>query len=243
MYIYFFLFGICSGSFINGCSYRLINNESFYPRSHCDHCNHILSPHELIPILGWIFLKGRCPSCHYRIPARYPLIELLCGILFVSCYIHFELSLKLLFYIPLIITTLLLALIDLDTYIIKDRLVLLCLFFILSLIIIEPNPILECILGFFVLSLPLTLIALITQSIGFGDIKLLAIFGILFGPLKLLFSFMTSCFLAAIPAAYWILTKQKTGQDQIPFGPFLVAGILLFIFLDDTNITELFSFF
>jgi len=241
-YVYFFLLGSCIGSFINSYSTRMIHHESFYPRSHCDHCNHILYWYELIPIISWFLLKGRCLYCHHPISFRYPCIELLCAFLFTYSYNQFNFSISLLFYLTLISTLLVIALIDLDTYIIKDRLILFILLISLTLSFMESKPLIECILGFFIISLPLTLVALLLQGIGFGDIKLLAVCGLLLGPIKIVLSFIAACLLASIPSLYWIMTKQKTGKDEIPFGPFLVAGIILLIFIDESIIQKLILF-
>ena len=89
--IMIFIIGICFGSFFNVVGYRLPNDMSIiYPPSHCTNCNHKLGALELIPILSYIFQKGRCKHCHEKISLFYPMFELLTGVLFVLGYLAYK---------------------------------------------------------------------------------------------------------------------------------------------------------
>ena len=90
-----FILGLVFGSFYNVVGYRLPNNMSIaFPASHCPNCNHKLKFYELIPVLSYIFLKGKCSSCKKRISIFYPFFELLTAILFTISYLIFGFNLK-----------------------------------------------------------------------------------------------------------------------------------------------------
>jgi leader peptidase (prepilin peptidase) / N-methyltransferase len=85
-----FVFGLCFGSFLNVCIYRLPRDKSVVaPRSACPHCGDPIPPYHNIPVLSWLLLRGKCRACKRPISPRYLLVELLTGLLFVACYSHF----------------------------------------------------------------------------------------------------------------------------------------------------------
>ena len=96
MSLLFFALGTIFGSFYNVVAYRLPKGESIiYPSSHCPNCNHQLKPLELIPILSYILQKGKCINCKSKISIFYPISEIICGLLFMICYLSFGFSLEL----------------------------------------------------------------------------------------------------------------------------------------------------
>lgn len=84
--IYLFVIGLCAGSFANACIYRWVAETSLFPRSRCTVCGHEIAWYDNIPILSYLFLRGKCRHCHTAISLRYPAVELLMGCLFVSAY-------------------------------------------------------------------------------------------------------------------------------------------------------------
>lgn len=89
-----FALGLCFGSFLNVCIYRLPLGKSVVaPRSACPHCGDMIPPYHNVPVLSWIILGGKCRACKNPISPRYLLVELLIGILFLACYLHFGLTL------------------------------------------------------------------------------------------------------------------------------------------------------
>lgn len=90
MEILIFIIGLCVGSFINVCIYRVPKGESVvYPSSHCTKCNYRLRWYDLIPILSYIALGGRCRNCGEKISVRYPVVELLIAFIFLMIfYLH-----------------------------------------------------------------------------------------------------------------------------------------------------------
>ncbi|HEY6339486.1 MAG TPA: prepilin peptidase [Candidatus Sulfotelmatobacter sp.] len=120
-----FLFGLCFGSFLNVCIYRLpLDLSVVTPRSACPKCKHAIAFYDNIPVLSWLMLGGRCRNCKTRISPRYALIELLTASLFLACYWHFGLTLATLKYC--IFGFLLLGLIftDAETKLLPDKLTL-----------------------------------------------------------------------------------------------------------------------
>ena len=94
-----FAFGLLFGSFLNVCIYRLPRDLSVVlPGSACPKCEKPIAFYDNVPVLSWIFLRGRCRNCHTRITPRYAIVELLCGGIFLACYVHFGLTLALLKY-------------------------------------------------------------------------------------------------------------------------------------------------
>jgi leader peptidase (prepilin peptidase)/N-methyltransferase len=89
-----FALGLCFGSFLNVCIYRLPLGKSVVtPRSACPHCGDLIPLYHNVPVLSWLILRGKCRACKQPISSRYLLIELLTGVLFLSCYAHFGLTL------------------------------------------------------------------------------------------------------------------------------------------------------
>ncbi len=92
--IIFAVIGACFGSFLNVIAHRSVQGRSWWgsERSKCESCGHVLSAYELVPVLSWLFLRGRCRSCGAKISVRYLLIEILCAVMAVMIYSHWGLS-------------------------------------------------------------------------------------------------------------------------------------------------------
>lgn len=221
-----FILGTIFGSFLNVVIYRLPQKESIIVgRSHCPKCNHVIRPTELIPILSYILLRGKCKECKTAISIRYPLIEAITGLLFLISYLTFGLSAQLLIALPLSLILIVIAMIDIDTLEIYDRFQI--MLFILALInlIISPLPWIDHVIGFFIISIPFYIIALLTNGMGGGDIKLIAIAGFLLGYQATLVTFFISSLTGSIWAIYLMIFKKSGRKTQLPFGPFLCIGI------------------
>ena len=245
--ILFFIVGTIFGSFYNVVGYRIPNGQSLlYPSSHCTKCNHKLKPYELIPILSFLFLGGKCSKCKDKISWFYPIFEFLSGIAFMLSFIIFGISLKCLLSILFLSMLLIIIISDYQTMIIPDE--VLIVFSVLILIVeylIGGFPKLGISIlsgaGSFLVMLLLKLFGDLLfkkESMGGGDIKLLGVYGIVLG-----FSMsIVSIFLAAIiglPISLIILKKKKT--HEIPFGPFLAISAII-IFLTQLDFNTLISF-
>lgn len=120
-----FAWGLCFGSFLNVCIYRLPLGKSVVaPRSACPHCGSMIPLYHNIPVLSWLILGGKCRSCKQPISPRYMVVEILTGILFLACYLHFGLSFAMLKYATLGFLLLGLIFTDAETKLLPDALTL-----------------------------------------------------------------------------------------------------------------------
>jgi len=235
--IVFFILGTILGSFLNVVIYRTPIKESIvYGRSHCTKCNHTLSPFELIPVFSYLLLGGKCKVCKSPISMRYPLIELLTGILFIVAYITFGLTFQLGISLILILILIVITMIDIDTLEIYDRFQIMLLVVAIIQVFVTKLPILDHFIGFFIISIPFYIIAVLTDGIGGGDIKLIAIGGLLLGYKATLVAFFIAVILGSILAIYLMIVKKSDRKTQIAFGPFLCIGILIAFLFSDTII-------
>lgn len=222
-----FAFGAIFGSFYNVVIYRLPRKLSISKgTSFCPQCKHRIMPLELIPIVSFIFLRGKCAHCHTPISFRYPLIEFITGLTFMLSYLRFGLSYSTLVAMILASLCIIVAMIDFDTMEIYDRFnIMILLLALISMIGLSPIPLTDHIIGFFVISVPLYIIAIITNGIGGGDIKLMAVSGLLLGYQATLIAFFIGAILGGSMAIYLLVTKQTQMKSLIAFGPYLCVGI------------------
>ena len=116
-----FIFGLCIGSFLNVCIYRLpVSKSIVHPRSMCPNCNTLIPFYDNIPLLSYLWLQGRCRFCKVRIPLRYPIVEVLGGLFALGTYLKFGFSIEALVYYAFIAGLLVITFIDLDHRIIPD---------------------------------------------------------------------------------------------------------------------------
>ncbi len=202
------------------------------PASTCPHCGHKIRAWENIPLLSYIFLKGKCSDCHAHISIQYPLIELLTGVLSLAVAFKFGISWQTLFALILTWSLVAMSVIDIHKQILPDDITLpvLWLGLLLSIfnIYIDPvNSIIGAITGYMILWSVYQLFKLITgkEGMGYGDFKLLALFGAWFGwtfiPLIIILSSASG---AVIGIAMMLFNKHER-STPIPFGPYLaIAG-------------------
>lgn len=203
-----------------------------FPVSSCPNCNHKITALENIPLLSYLFLQGKCSECKTAISIRYPLIELLSGIVTFIVIIHFGLTYQSLF--ALILTWNLIALsgIDFDHQYLPDSLTLpfiwLGLFLNTFNLYTDLNSaVIGAIAGYLSLWTIYQLFKLITkkEGMGFGDFKLLALLGAWFGWQSIAAIIMLSSIAGAIVGISLILFKNQSLSKKIPFGPYLaIAG-------------------
>ena len=233
--IIFFILGTVMGSFLYVVATRLSQDKSIIsPPSHCDVCNHKLAWYELIPILSYIFLGGKCSKCHTKLPISYVLVELISGILYSVCYHVFGLNLDLV--VALIFTSTIITIIvsDIEYMIILDEVLIFC---IGSIIVVNLFRIGVVETAYSIL---LTLLGdkiFKKESLGGGDIKLLFLFGLVLGYPMSICSIFLATFIAFPIAIYFVIRKK---DNIIPFGPFLsMSALILFIlgikFIDIIN--------
>lgn len=227
-----FVLGLLIGSFLNVCIYRIpIGQTIVKGRSYCPCCQSLIKWYQNIPLISYIFLKGRCSNCGCAISIRYPAVETLTGLLFLAAYIAYGYSLESIFAAILFSLLATISFIDIDTRTIPDGLVI----FILALGIVRGGylyiyhsvPWYFFLIGFFAASLFLLILSfLFTDSMGGGDIKLMAAAGLYLGGKLILFSLFIGAFYGAIYAVFLFARRKAGMKTQVPFGPFLSLGII-----------------
>lgn len=233
-----FILGLIVGSFSNVCIFRIPRNESIiYPASHCPKCRNNISPKDNIPLLSYILLKGRCRNCKNKISIQYPIVELLTGVIYLIIYLIYSLSIQSLIYIILSSALVIIAFIDLNEQIVPDVISLpgIVIGFIISFFvpyILFPNSA----LGIFVGGGIILIIGLAgsvifkKEAMGGGDVKLAAMIGAFLGWRYVIISLFFGFFLGALAGIILIISKIKSREDTVPFGPFIVLGSLITLF-------------
>ena len=233
--ILIFILGLIAGSFSNVCIYRIPRNESIiYPGSHCPKCSTTLRPKDNIPLLSYIILKGRCRNCGSRISIQYPVVELLTGLIYIFIFLIYGLTLQSLIYIILSSALIIIAFIDLNKQVIPEVISLPGMVIGLILSFFVPyisfiNSALGIVIGggiILVIRLAGSLIFK-KESMGIGDIELAAMIGAFLGWRYIIISLFLGFFLGAVAGIFLILSKIKSREDMIPFGPFIVLGSLI----------------
>ncbi|MDY0269612.1 prepilin peptidase [Trichloromonas sp.] len=233
-----FVFGAVVGSFLNVCIYRIPAGESVVsPRSRCPRCGSLIRWYQNIPILSWLFLRGRCANCRTRISPRYVLVEALTGLLFVLVLrdfgIHWATPVFWVF-IALLVT---ITFIDLDHQIIPDVISLPGIVIGFGASFLLPwvswsDSLLGILLGGGSLFLVAVGYEFLTkkEGMGGGDIKLLAMLGAFLGWKAVLPIIFVSSLLGTLVGVPLMLAKGSDGKLAIPFGPFLAAAAVIWLF-------------
>ncbi|NJK40894.1 MAG: prepilin peptidase [Acaryochloridaceae cyanobacterium SU_2_1] len=248
-------FGAAIGSFLNVVIYRLPAGLSvLWPPSRCPDCHTQLRIYDNVPILGWLWLRGRCRYCQTTISPRYPLVEALTAGLFLLVFLIFGYQLQTLGYWLFVSLLISLALIDLDVMLLPNPLtqtgVITGLLFqgaLGWLINQQPAGLAEgLITGFLGAVIGIWLfdligfagsLALKQTAMGGGDGKLAAMIGAWLGwPLLLLSTFL-ACFAGAVIGGGGILLGLIGRRQPIPFGPYLVLGALLSLFVGESMLS------
>ena len=231
-YIITFIVGLCIGSFLNVCIYRLPKDESIvFPSSHCPHCQRPIHFYDNIPLLSYLLLMAKCRACGQKISLQYPIVELITGLCFVGLYYKWRLTLQLLPYIILISALIIVSMIDLKYQIIPDRISLPGIPLGLLASFILPITLSESLLGILIGGGIFYLIAILSRGgMGGGDIKLGAMIGAFLGWKLILLTIFIGVFIGSIIGIILIILKIKGRKDPIPFGPFLSLGAVISIF-------------
>lgn len=209
------------------------------PRSHCPGCQHTLRWHELIPVLSWCWLRGRCAHCGMRISLQYPMVELASLLLTMACAWHFGWQPFTVAAIGYCLILLTLAVIDLRTLLLPDDLTLPLLWAGLLLAAagwgqVSPTAaIVGAAAGYFSRWLLANTYRWISgrEGMGQGDFKLLAALGAWLGPQALPSLVLISSVLGLVVAAWLILQRRANRRTALPFGPCLAAAGILHLFL------------
>jgi leader peptidase (prepilin peptidase)/N-methyltransferase len=239
------LFGLAIGSFLNVVIYRVPNGGSLIaPASHCPHCQAPVRNRHNVPVLGWLVLRGRCADCAAPISARYPLIELATGAAFVLVAWRLY-SIDRLAGLPawLYFTAMAIALaaIDIECHRLPNAIVLPS-YPVLALLLAAPLlwqhdywALLRTAIGCAALFGSYFALALAyPKGMGFGDVKLAGLIGAMLGWLSysaLLVGAFAAFLLGGVAGIAVIASRRGTGKTPLPFGPFMLAGAALALYL------------
>ena len=236
IYIWLFIMGSVFGSFLGCMGYRIPNKiKTTYPSSFCASCKKSLKWYMNIPIFSYIFQKGKCAYCHKKIGPIYFICELLGAILFPLNFYLFDFTPY--FFLATIMDCVLVVTIvsDFLYFYISDRVIIISfiLIFITLYFDIGLTDSLYRVVSAIILFLVMIGIKILgnsmfgRESLGDGDIKLMAVIGLSLGIID---SFVTLFFASVIALIFSIITLSKHKDGVIPFGPFLIMGALIMIY-------------
>ena len=227
------VFGTIVGSFLNVCIHRLpLRKSLMWPGSHCPHCQSPVKPYDNVPILGYLWLRGRCRTCRAPISIQYPLVELITGAVFLGAYLLFDspavLVTRLLFACAMIV----LFVIDLEHRILPDAITLpgIALGFLFSLFL--PPGWRDSLIGIVLGGGSLWLLGEVyfrirhEEGMGFGDVKMLAMIGAFLGWQLMLLTLVLGSLLGSIVGMTIIALNRGDMKYALPFGTFLALGAI-----------------
>ena len=230
-----FIMGLFIGSFLNVLIYRIPRGESVvWPGSHCAQCEQALKPLDLIPMLSYLFLRGRCRYCGAKISLRYPLVELLTAVSFYLVYLQYGLTVWTAAGCVLTAMLMVVTFTDIDEGIIPDVItypgMLAGLGFAFFTIGIK-----SAFIGMIAFGVVFFLIALLSKGgMGGGDVKLVAVIGAFVGPMNALLVFILSSLGGGLWAIVLLLLRQAGRKTEVRFGPFLaLAAYIVYLYGQD----------
>lgn len=229
MIVFIFIFALIIGSFLNVCIYRIPRSESIaFPGSHCTACGNPIKSYDLIPVISFLLLRGKCRMCKESISIRYPLVELLTAVLITFQAWRYGITAEFFYFAAMTSILIIITMIDLDRQIIPDGLIIALgilgamYLFTVQLPQYGARSLLQNAIGFAVGGLFFLLIAVVSNGgMGGGDIKLMAVLGLWFGWQKLLALMLVTFISGAVISIILLLLKIKKMKDGIPFGPFI----------------------
>lgn len=247
------LFGLIIGSFLNVCIYRLPRNMSIVsPPSSCPRCRKPIRPWENIPVVSFLFLRGKCRACGEPISLRYPLVELLNGLLYMLVVLAFGSGWHLPFLFAFVSAMTVITFIDLDFQIIPDVITLPGIVIgLVAASLLLPDPfalrlsaqhalaggaavvgLTNSALGVLLGGGLFYLIAVLSRGgMGGGDIKMMAMVGAFMGWKAVLLTTFLGSLTGSVVGIFLVLFRGKGRKTKVPFGPFLALGALLTLFL------------
>lgn len=242
--LYVAILGTVIGSFLNVCIYRLpLGRSVVTPRSACGACGETLKAKDLVPLLSWIFLRGKCGYCGEKISARYPFVEGLTGILFVLIFWKYHLVWPVLFGFAFTIYAIVLAFIDIDHKKIHNVSVLIGIvmalfyqyFFYLESK--DLSRVLDAFIGGFVGFFAMLLLAILSRKwfgkngMGMGDVKLFFALGLILGIPYIGWCIWLTFLLAGTVAFFYKITHLNQKESVVlPLGPMILSAAWIILY-------------
>ena len=244
--IFIFLAGLCIGSFLNVCIWRIPRDESIvWPGSHCPACNHAIAPWDNLPLLSWILLGGKCRHCRAPISPRYFVVELLTGALFAGLWLVHGWTLQTPVYLFFTAALVLGTFVDFDHLILPDRVTIggmvagPILSFAFPPLQGQTERLPALVLSLIGLAVGYGLLWLVAaighailkrEAMGMGDVKLLGAIGACLGWPAVLFTIFVSSFSGTLLGFALIALGKKELQSKIPYGPHIALAAVLWMF-------------
>lgn len=244
IYTFIFLIGLALGSFLNVVIYRLPKGEGIVIKpSHCMKCGEHIKFYDLIPVLSYIILRGKCRHCGDKFSVQYPIIELLTALSLVGIYYRFDWAAPIDTTALMVLTLMFIAVfvIDLYHYIIPNEIIIFGLasglifaaakgFNIQNPVSYNWNFLIDSGLGFAAGAGAFLLIVILgewimkAEAMGMGDVKLMGVVGLFLGLKLTVLSMVLAFIIGSVVSLFLLAVKLKGRKDQIPFGPFIVLG-------------------
>ncbi|MEF3303761.1 prepilin peptidase [Paenibacillus sp. GYB003] len=221
--------GLLTGSFLNVVALRSLTGESIVlPPSRCVRCKHPLKPTDLIPLLGYLLLRGKCRYCRGPISPVYPAVEAAVALSFALIYREIGWSAELLPGFLLVSVLAAVVVTDLKSGIIPDRIVFPCMAMAAVLRLgVHPLPLWDYAAAFFAGSGILWLLAVVSKGgMGGGDIKLFALIGLLLGLKLTLLALFAASLAGTLYGVGMLLAGRLRRKQAVPFGPFIATAAL-----------------
>jgi leader peptidase (prepilin peptidase) / N-methyltransferase len=226
-------FGLVIGSFLNVVAYRLPRGESLvHPPSHCPGCDAPIKPWDNVPLLSWIFLRGRCRNCGERISPRYPLVELFTGLLFAAVVVSNGVNDDLVVLLPFAAMLIAVADIDLEHRIVPNKIVVpMAIYGVAASALVRTDTLPELLIAGTAAFTFLLVAALIHPAgMGMGDVKLAGVMGLYLG--ASIAPALLVAFLSGSVVDVGVMVSQGAGGRKrgVPFAPFLAFGAIVALF-------------
>lgn len=227
-YIVVFIYGIAIGSFLNVCIYRIPAKENIVKiRSHCMNCEYKLKWYDMVPLFSYLFLGGKCRKCGEKISVQYPVIEGLNGGLYILIYAVCGFSVETLLYCMMFSALIVLSVIDFRTYEIPLGINVFILAIGVIRVITDYSNWMNYGIGFLSVSAFLYLLYMITggRAIGGGDVKLMAVCGLVIGWKAIILAFVLGCIIGSI--VHLARMKITKADHVLAMGPYLSVGVMI----------------
>lgn len=230
--VFIIIVGLCIGSFLNVCIYRLPKNESIsFPPSHCQSCGYKLKVKDLVPVFSYLFLKGKCRNCGEKISIQYPIIELTNALLYVCVYLRYGLTIETIKYSIFASLLLVIGMIDFKTTLVCIEttifgIIISIIFMGYSWYSTKTFP-LDNILGGAIGFLIIWLIVKLTAGMGEGDIDIALVCGLFLGKKGIAITLFLGVILGGIAGIIFLVGRKKGKKDEMAFGPYLAMGAFI----------------